>query len=60
MCAIITLEYKSIDALLKGKDADTWTTSLSNEFDRLAQGIGKVGTLRNMLQGPILYSSFPT
>ena len=32
---------QSIDALLEGQDTDTWTTSLSNEFGRLAQGVGK-------------------
>ena len=32
---------QSIDALLRGKDAATWTTSLSNEFRRLVQGVKK-------------------
>ena len=32
---------QTIDKLLVGKDSQTWNNSLSNEFGRLAQGIGK-------------------
>ena len=32
---------KSLDTLLKGQESPTWTTSLTNEIGRLAQGIGK-------------------
>jgi hypothetical protein len=31
---------ETIDTLLSGKDSATWTTSLANEFGRLAQGYG--------------------
>ena len=36
-----TCARQTIDKLLVGKDSQTWNNSLSNEFGRLAQGIGK-------------------
>ena len=42
---------QSIDTLLRGKDASTWTTSLFNEFGRLAQGVGKNRSSRNYIAG---------
>ena len=42
---------QSIDRLLRSKDAQTWTTALSNEFGRLAQGVGKRRPQDKYVQG---------
>ena len=42
---------QSIDRLLQDKDAKTWTTALSNEFGRLAQGVGKRRPQDQYVQG---------
>ena len=41
MFTTTTPVQQTIDKLLAGKESEIWKTSLSNEFGRLAQGIGK-------------------
>ena len=53
-----TSTKQSIDALIKGEDATTWTTSLSNEFGRLTQGVGKVDHQKNMSKVVTPYLSY--
>ena len=36
-----TVHNQSLDVLLKGQESPTWTTSLTSDIGRLAQGIGK-------------------
>ena len=42
---------QSLDALLRGKQSLTWTTSLTNEFGRLPQVIGKNRPSHKQIEG---------
>ena len=42
---------QTIDKLLSGQDSDIWKTSLSNEFGRLAQGVGKHRPTKDYVKG---------